>query len=663
MTDLALNDEQAVAILTEGLSRGLYESLNNAIPQDPAQRLQDATELTKAAQAAFNNGNRSDNVQTILFISQVDQKPLSQEEQKVAEAVANDETVIVEKRESEASNIHNGLDLSTLSDGVIEGLIVGLDKYPPSEQVEEDRKAYLAEKERRENEKAGKSQDDSSGTTAQALGEKAGEAAPEGSPAPVEGGNQTASEGGAANRDAGQEIGSGEVDSAQGEDAGAFARAQTPETSPEGKPAKAKKTKEDGNRLELEEQLTLPIVKAHGIDITKLDSLSVEQIEYMIENPSGPTEEKKMPVNELEAEASAVTNKEVKAVSGISADESISPERIVSKKDLGLEGVEEPSGANPADEFDRESLEAQVTGPCLKAYGRGRKEIPTIGVNELRFMIEHPDGKVDPSELEAAREIDNLGKKVVEVVREVDREEKESPVKGIVDKEVAGPEKVDHFLPEKDRTIAQAAQEAVNKNPFEEEAVSKSPPVEEVRQKIDSGMKRLSVAAEKADRHSIEENKAGQNRAEEIIAREGFPIPPAYSEEQAPEFPVDMSKCTRDELYSFHAEFHAYETRINYILIEYEDRLNDWAHKRSYREAVVAKSVPFMGEDGKRNTNEYRDVQVKGDEEVLDLSNREHEAKKVVNDLKAFQKNFHLSCERLSRQMSKYENEMRDAPR
>src|ERR1700722_7479814 len=403
MTEIELNEDQVTAILKEGLNRGLYEYLNGALPEDSNIRSSDAHQLVGLAKNAFNNGNRSDNVQTILFIARSDQSPLPVKEQKKAEAVANNDTVIYDKPPAEIapeSTVHNGIDLATLSDGVLEGLITGLDKYPQSEQVEEDRKAYLAEKERR-NEKASKSQDDSQSTAAQEDGEKAGEAAPEGShPQPIVD-DQISSE-------AGTDGGSGkvsELSSAQGEDAGAFARAQTPETSPEGKPAKAKAQKEDGSRAELEQQLTLPIVKAYKADISKLDDIPTERIEYMLENPDGPpnNEEEKVAISESEIEAGATVNKEAKkAVSGIVADV-VAPIKEITKADLGLGEVEEDESTLSE---EREKLEALVTGPMLKAYRRGRKEIPSIGDNELRFMILNPDAKVSPEELEKARALD-----------------------------------------------------------------------------------------------------------------------------------------------------------------------------------------------------------------------------------------------------------------
>lgn len=666
MTDIQLNDDQASAILMEGMARGLYESLNNTLPPDSTQRMKDATELVSIAKNAFNNGNRSDNVQTILFMAEVDQKPdIKQEE--IAEAAA--ETV-------PDSSIHNGIDLSTLSDGVIEGLIVGLDKYPQSEQVEEDRKAYLAEKERR-NEKGSQIQDDSQGTTAQAAPEKAGEAAPEGAHSQPVVDDQVSPE-------AGTDGGSGEIpelSAAQGDNAGAFARAQTPETSPEGKQAKAKPVEEDGKRSALEEQLTLPIVKAHTADITKLGSLPIAQIEFMLENPDGPpTEEKDMAVSESEIEASVVP-KDEKVVAGIAADVPVE-EKVITKADLGLE-VDETTGEISADGLDRENLEAQVTGPCLKAYGRGRKEIPNIGINELKFMIDNPDGKVDPSDLEIAKNLD--GPIVVDNLEDAEKlvgqenkeiEDNEAEIKVIKESEEL----------EKDRTLTTAAFEAVakldstsddeklqavEKIQDAEETVIKSPPVEEASSKMNlnkwSDVKSRNLGEAVIDKYpteiGINAPEQQQNRAMEIISRENFPIPPAYSDEEAPVFPMDMSLCSRDELFSLHAKYHAYEMRINFILCEHEDKVSDFAQLKNYREAVVAKSIPFMGEDGKRNTNEYRDAQVRGDKEVLIYGEKEHEAKKIVIDLKVHQKNYHLSCERLSRQLSKYEREIADAPR
>src|ERR1019366_7856406 len=280
---VSLNDNQVVTILTEGMSRGLYESLNNALPEDPAQRLKDATDLVSIAQAAHKNGNHSDNVETILFIALSDQASIPAQnspEQNVTDAVANVNTFIApaqpsaEVAHSESSPIQ-GFDITQVSDGVLEGLIIGLDKFPNNENVENERKAYLAEKERRA---SAKGQETPQAEAAGEAPEKDGETSSEVPAAGIPAGDQVSGGTGQQNGAAGDGTTvHAEQDSAQGEDAGAFARAQTPETSEQKKSkAKAKPVEEDGERSEIEAQLTLPIVKAHGIDITKLAEIPTD---------------------------------------------------------------------------------------------------------------------------------------------------------------------------------------------------------------------------------------------------------------------------------------------------------------------------------------------------------------------------------------------------
>jgi hypothetical protein len=245
----------------------------------------------------------------------------------------------------------------------------------------------------------------------------------------------------------------------------------------------------------------------------------------------------------------------------------------------------------------------------------------------------------------------------------------------VVTKEIPGPELVERFLdspaenaPEEaselspeiqDRSIGQAAQESVSKpQPAQAPEVVSKPVIQSDAAKFYEAQTGVRIPED------VEPNSSqAQNRAMEIIEKENFPTPPNYGDESAPQFPIDVSLCSRDELFSLHARFHAYETRMNWVLMQYDDEMNDYIKLRNYREAVVAKSVPFMGEDNKRNTNEHREAQVRGDDEVLELGLKEHEARKVVTDLKVLRNNFHLDCERLSRQMSKYEMEKSDAPR
>lgn len=643
---IELNDEQCTAILTEGLSRGLYEN-NGAVPDDPQVRLKDATELVEAAERAYNNKNRSENVETIRFIAKCDQKPLALNpaEQKIAENVAAGNTLVYEKRESESTNIHNGLDLVSLSDGVIEGLIIGLDKYPPSEQVEADRKAFVGERERRKNAQAQKGQE-----VPQA--EAPGEASQSPSQIADEGSGSLATVGGQASSKAGEDAntsdqiqtgndGNGRADSAQGEDAGAFARAQTPETSEQGKQTKAKPAQEDGERAGLIEQITLPMIKAHGIDLTKIDSLTVDELKYIIDNPDGPTKEDKMPVNEREAEENAVrSNKEKSdAVSGIDLSKT-SVERVVTKADLGLDaGEEEETHSDLSD--DREKLESLVTGPMLKAYARGRKEIPSIGDNELRFMILNSDGKVTPEELEKARALDGIvpeNTPQLEIEARVIAEAEAIKPKMEVTKEIPGPEQVSHFLevdPED-----QGKPEPGIESLMEKEVEETSP--------------------ERRTERELESQQ--QNRAMEIISREGMPIPKDF-DGQVPEFPNDISKVSDDELFSYHAIYHACESRANWVLLQYEEEVSDLAKLRSFREAKVAGDVPLISpEDNKRITNEHRDTIVANDHEVIELAKREHETSKIVKRWKVLRDNYRSDTSVCSRQWSMRSGELKDGP-
>lgn len=645
---IQLNDEQCRTILTEGLQRGLYEN-GGRVPDEEKVRLEDATKLVEAAESASRNGNKSDNVNTILFIAQCDTKPLSQNsvEQKVTDNVAQGNTVIYTKSEKE-NNMHNGLDLSTLSDGVIEGLIVGLDKYPPSDQVEEDRKAYVEERERRKN--ATKSiseavEEDPSNENEKAAGNTSSSISEQSFSQDLQAPEDTSGRQ--------REYVSGT------EDAGAFARAQTPETSEKGRKAKVKSIEEDGERTALIEQLTISIVKAHGVSPVDIDSLSSDQLKYILDNPDGPIKEDKMPVNEKEVEEFAQTNTEVrggKVIGGVDLTPVDNTEKVITKADLGID-VEDVPKENTSGEIsaEREKLESLVTGPMLKAYGRGRKEILSIGDNELRFMILNSDGKVSSDELEKARALDgpeyspNIN--VSDKIPMVGGLNPNSSPKMVVTKEVPGPEVISYFL----EVDSQEDDPQDNHGDAEQIATT-----ENIKETVLSARE---VRKKELRELRINSDNNKQNCAMEIIARENMPIPPSYANEEAPILPIDVSVITRDELFSLHAKFHACESRMLWIMCQEEDKFGDIEKLRKDREAIVGANVPFLGEDGKRNTNEYRDFQIASDSEVLSLGKEEHEIKKVVKRLKILCDNYHRDCERLSRQMSKYERERSDAPR
>ena len=648
---VSLNDQQAIAILTEGLNRNLYAN-NGGVPQDEKVRLKDATDLVNAAQLASNNGNKSDNVETILFIALSDTKPpIAQNPpvQSPAEIAPKEDSPI------------QGFDITQVSDGVLEGLIIGLDKFPNNENVENERKAYIAEKERRGN---------ASQPAGQAVAqEPQTEAAQEANTNPS-GGPGSGSEGQIQIEDGAQ----GEPPT---EDAGAFARAQTPETSKEEKVPKAKAVEEDGERAGIEAQLTLPMVKAHGIDLTKILDIPTEQLKFIVDNPEGaPEKEIQMPVNEQEVEASAIANPNINTVGGISGNVEV-PVQAVSKADLGLGDVEEESSPGEIS-ADRERMEAVLTGPILKSYGRGRKQVPSIGDNELQFMIMNPTGKVTPEELEAAKALDNPNQmivtkeisgppiedsfiktpqakyppgenpltevtlpsgKIIKIATEIVAQEVATKVESSIENK---PVQVEE---QPDRTVIEAAKEAIAKNP-----IVASP--EQIKD-VESLENKVSIDTS---------NSPGQNRAMDIIAKENFPIPKDFDGEP-PAFPNDISKVTDDELFSFHAIYYACESRANWILSQYEDELLDIEKLRMYREAIVANSVPFLGEDGRRNTNEFRDARVNADNEVLELGKKENEINKIVKKLKVLRDNYRTSVSVCSRQYSMRSGELKDIPK
>ncbi len=586
-----LNNQQVDAILVEAIKQKYFTTPNDELPESEEARSKYAGEIVELCIAADKTNNKSEGVKNILFIAFSDMSP-------VVEQPTIAQIPVQEIPPSDnGTKTSDGLDLTTVADGVLDNLILGLDKYPQTPEVERDRQAYLAEKARRTGESPQAIQEIAPGTAQAAAIEKS----PAGPESAGEGTGETA-------------------------DASAFARAQTPET--QGKDTAKRAAKEPS---ELIAEVTMPMLKAHNVNIAKLASLTKEELEFIIANPEGKS---KMPVDEQEVEQSAIHSdvKGTKSVGGIVPTEA--PEVVVSKADLGIEVDDPSSGAISA---EREMLEGMLKGTTLKAYGRGRKEVPSIGINELKFMIENPDGKVSPEELSVARIKDNAPP---------------SPIPAQTALEVA--HKPIQVEEQPDRTTIEAAQESIGMTPSVQKLV------EEEAANVLAEAPIVSTPAQISPKE-VTVNQP-QNRAMEIIAKEHFPIPPDL-ESTPPVLPFDVSKCSRDELFSLHARFHAAESRMNWVLCQYEDELGDIEKLRTHREAIVANSVPFMGEDQKRNTGEYRESVVAADPEVLEFGMKEHEINKLVKRFKVLKRNYEKDCERLSRQMSKYERERLDAPR
>jgi hypothetical protein len=593
MTEITLNDEQAKAILIESLQRGLYESPGNVPPPEPERRMQDALQLVAAARNAAKSGNKSENVMALLFLAEVDQQP-------PAAPIPQPEPV------QQATN-DSGIDLTTVSDAILENLITGLDKYVATPPVEQQRAAFLAEKERRANAKAMEEVpqvQESQATNEQALQENGNENMPAG-------------------ETAGEET---------GENASAFARVQTPETSPEGKKAKAKPIEEDGERTEVINQLNLSILENYGVKFVEVEKIDTDKLNFMIANPDGPPAEVNKEDEMIETKLSKIGGKEAIAGMDMGAQ---APVQLVTKADVGLDSSDSTEMNSSS---DRETLESLLTGPTLKAYRRGRKEVPSIGDNELRLMITNPTGKISLEQLNAAKAADgNAGKEVIppdqlvqaltpeiqKVVAQPQPQAALDPQQMLLEAQQAAEKEAQSQVietPVEDRTIAQAAHEAVAQR--EPKNVSK---------------------------------------AMEIISKENLPIPDEIGGEP-PRLPNDVSKCSRDEIYSLHARFHACEVRTNWLISEEEDKLGDITKLKTGRAVEVYSSIPSMI-DGVKTTNDYRDKSTAADSQVIEFGNKEFAFMKIIKKLKGLRDNYHLDCERLSRQMSKWEKEYQDNPR
>lgn len=662
-----LNDEQCKAIVIEAMNRELIKTVDGSIPDDINIIRKDANDLVEAAIRARNTGNKSENVETLLFMGQVDMKPLSSQE-----------SAPVESSEVQSEN-NLGIDLTKLSDIVLEGLHTGLEKYINSPEIEEQRAAVLAEQKRRADAGQGippaqeapqEPQAASQGTSERSSRETDSEISDSSS----EMGSETQTrEGEISNSSNSVQTGNEGIpsaDSAQNEDAGSFAGVQATESAEEGNTTAAKSPEEDGRRDELLNKLNFDIIKANKIDISKIESFSNAELErILLTSPDGvKTQEVK---DETEEDMSDPSSE--KSVSGIIEQPVVAP-TLVSKSDFGsLNAESTPTESAQSISPDRENLESQITGPLLKAYGRGRKEVPSIGDHELALMVAYPDAKITQPQLDKARQLDNLASGKSFVLPKKDLEDAisldVSSFPSSAEAEIAvnklkeaGLEPVIEKLDEpKDAvSLGQAAKESLDKVEVVETLDDAKNLVSKENKEIED-----NVANEKINREikelEVEKQVKHVDKALDIINRENLPLPPEIDGEP-PRLPNDVSKVSRDELFSLHARFHAVESRTNWIVSNHEDELGDIVKLRTSREVVVANDIPLVIDD-KRITNEYRDSKVAADKQIMKFFDQEHEVKKVINKLRVLQKNYYRDCERLSRQMSKYEREKNDGPR
>lgn len=386
-------------------------------------------------------------------------------------------------------------------------------------------------------------------------------------------------------------------------------------------------------RKSLEDRLTFPMMRAHSIDPSQIPTLTDGELQWIVEHPGGdvstqspaaPIPPAPEPQGETLVTTQMVINREPEA----------QPAPPVSAVPA------EVPQATTTEETEREELESQVTGPILKAYGRGRTDVPDIGINELTFMIANPEGRVTKDQLLAAQALDGAAsaeeaeeaQKIQPTIAEQTAPEPEM----VVTKEVLGPEQVDHFLP----TAENAAQ---------------------THEYIVGQIGDAAIVLPVSNIQSEASKTDFDDRAQEIIDREHFPIPADI--EKPPRMPNDMSGLSKDELYSIHAQFHACEARANWVLTEEDEKVYDLQKFLAGREVEVRNEAPTKDPDDarKRLTDAQRDALVAADGQVKEIKTQLHKALKTVRKLKVLRDNYHKDVERASRQMTRFTEEREGA--
>lgn len=360
---------------------------------------------------------------------------------------------------------------------------------------------------------------------------------------------------------------------AQAADAPVLPGSQAPQPVQEGQLPQAQSSAQDGGRDALMAQVTVPMMQAHGLTLETLSALTNDQLAGVVANPSGAPQ------------APAVTQPPA------------------------------PSAVDP----ERDRLEEQVTGPMLKAWKHGRVDVPKMGINELRLMVENPHGDPGGDVLTQARAADGVDTLSEESVPVGTASVIEPPVP-----------------PVPSAAVAEAP------TPPQPEPPAAPPEVmmtTEIKESLRAGMSRLDPGPD------------GSQDAMAIIAREHLPIPQDIDDPY--QLPNDVSKVSDDMLRSLHARAHAVEARVNWLISERQDEVGDLERLRDARKVYVRNNLPPKAEgDTGRRTKDAIEAIVEGDEEAQQYQAQIAEIEKGTNKLKVIRDNAHRDCERLSRQWS-----------
>ena len=288
----------------------------------------------------------------------------------------------------------------------------------------------------------------------------------------------------------------------------------------------------------------------------------------------------------------------------------------------------------PVVSSERESLEERVTGPLLKVYKRGRVDIPDIGDNELRLMVENPTGASVAQIMEA---------RVKDGVAPSSSGEQPEPVVSAPLAQEASP-----FLAQ-----AQAPEQPAAVSPPSPVLPSVQPAM--VAKEV-LGPEQVSSFLPQPAQPSV---ATGREAAMAIIAREHLPIPIDVAE--APTFPNDISKVSDTELFSMHARMHACESRVNWMINEQEDAVKRVEKLLRVARLNARKALQPLGE-GKRRTKDETEAAIESSPEVQQLLAELEGAQDTVGTLKVLRENYKSDVSTCSRQFSMRSGEERGIP-
>src|ERR1035437_2452012 len=384
--------------------------------------------------------------------------------------------------------------------------------------------------------------------------------------------------------------------------------AQEPEPEAAAEPGPPSAAFSEGERSALEDRLTIGIMRAHGIDPSEISGLSMESLRWFVEHLDAPADSAAQ-AGPVEAEAAYVDEVQAEQAPApeVAAAEEPDEGRIETVRILPGTPVVEPVLA-PEDEgeetisAEREDLEGRVTGPMLKSFGRGRNDVPGIGDNELRFMIENPEGRVTKERLLAARELDEVAAAGGPAVQREDPNPRLTTI--------------EEAIAEEEAAAAAAPVQATAGDGFSPPAAEEPTAPAPAPAVLKPGTSAIAgPPPPPADLYVPEEaTRDGREHFDALIKREHLPTPPDI-EEEPPRLPFDMSKSTREEIYSLHARFHACESRISFVVTNEEDSLGDLEKMRHGRELEVASELPVTV-DGKRITDAHRTARIAADPQV-----------------------------------------------